>query len=100
MKKVFLTAVLAGISYFGNTQVWVDGYTKSNGTIVQGHYRTEPNNTKLDNWTTKPNVNPYTGETGTKIVKDTYYNAPSYTTPTYTTPKRSKSNDYYSPIKF
>ena len=39
--------------------------TKS-GTYRPAHYRTSPNKTKFDNWTTKGNVNPYTGKIGTK----------------------------------
>ena len=39
---------------------------KSDGTYVNGHMRSNPNDTKLDNWSTKGNVNPYTGAVGTK----------------------------------
>lgn len=42
----------------------VSGYTKSNGTYVQSHVRTMPNNTNWDNYSTKGNVNTYTGTTG------------------------------------
>ena len=44
----------------------VRGYMKRDGTYVMPHYQTAPNATKLDNWTSKPNVNPYTGKQGTK----------------------------------
>ncbi len=99
MKKLILTVALIGISYFSEAQVWVDSYTKSNGTVVQGHYRSEPNNTKVDNWSTYPNINPYTGETGTKKL-DNYY-TPTYTYPTTTTPKKTKQDNYiFEPIKF
>jgi len=46
--------------------VRVRGYTKRNGTYVKPHYRTPPNATKLDNWSTKGNVNPFTGKPGAK----------------------------------
>lgn len=46
--------------------VRVQGYTKRNGTYVKPHYRTAPNATKSDNWSTKGNINPYTGKAGTK----------------------------------
>jgi hypothetical protein len=46
--------------------VTVRGYTKSNGTYVAPHVRTAPDSTPNNNWTTKPNVNPYTGKEGTK----------------------------------
>ncbi|MDM0007914.1 hypothetical protein QTI51_24515 [Variovorax sp. J22G73] len=42
------------------------GYVKSNGTYVAPSHATNPNGTKADNWSTKGNVNPYTGKPGTK----------------------------------
>jgi hypothetical protein len=41
-----------------------NGYIKSNGTYVEPHYQTAPNNTKLDNFSTEGNVNPFTGKEG------------------------------------
>lgn len=46
--------------------VHVHGYTKKDGTYVAPHERSAPNGTKSDNWSTKGNVNPYTGKEGTK----------------------------------
>jgi hypothetical protein len=43
----------------------VDGYTKKDGTYVAPHQQTNPNGTKADNYSSKPNVNPYTGAPGT-----------------------------------
>lgn len=43
----------------------VRGYVTKSGTYVAPHHATNPNDTKLDNWTTKGNVNPYTGKPGT-----------------------------------
>jgi len=45
----------------------VDGYTRNNGTYVQPHQQTNPNNTQLDNYGTRGNTNPYTGQPGTRI---------------------------------
>jgi hypothetical protein len=45
---------------------YVHGYTKKNGTVVQGYHATNPNGTKSDNYSTKGNVNPYTGKKGMK----------------------------------
>ena len=42
------------------------GYQKSNGTYVQDHYKTESNNTNLDNFSTQGNSNPYTLQSGTR----------------------------------
>lgn len=44
----------------------VHGYTKKSGTYVAPHHRTNPNGTQRDNWTSKPNYNPYTGKEGKK----------------------------------
>jgi hypothetical protein len=44
----------------------VKGYVKKNGTYVATHKQTNPNGTQRDNWTSKPNANPYTGKDGTK----------------------------------
>jgi hypothetical protein len=35
-----------------------------NGTYNSGHYQTNPNNSALDNYGTRGNVNPYTGQVG------------------------------------
>ena len=44
----------------------VRGYTKRDGTYVQCHHRTAPDGRKGNNWSTRGNVNPYTGKPGTK----------------------------------
>jgi hypothetical protein len=41
------------------------GYTRRDGTYVTPHYSTNPDSTKLNNWSTKGNYNPYTGKPGT-----------------------------------
>lgn len=45
---------------------YVTPYTTSNGTTVQGHYQTNPNGTQTDNYGTQGNVNPYSGQVGTR----------------------------------
>ena len=64
----FLAAVTKGGSY-GNSHasvVHVSGHTTKTGTYVPPHYRTGADSSKLNNWSTRGNVNPYTGKTGTK----------------------------------
>lgn len=48
------------------SRVGVKGYTKKNGTYVAPHTRSAPNHSKRDNWSSRGNVNPTTGKTGTK----------------------------------
>ena len=49
-----------------DAQTYVPGYTRSNGTYVKGHYRSSPNSTQRDNYSTYGNTNPYTGKKGSK----------------------------------
>ncbi|MBI5129491.1 MAG: hypothetical protein HZA66_08610 [Rhodopseudomonas palustris] len=44
----------------------VSPYVNSHGTYVPGSHATNPNSTQSDNYTTRGNVNPYTGEIGTR----------------------------------
>lgn len=41
-------------------------YTTRDGTRVQGYNRTMPNSTQRDNYQTRGNYNPWTGQTGTR----------------------------------
>ena len=63
--------------------VRVDGYIRKDGTYVAPHIRTSPNSSRFDNYSTQPNVNPYTGKSGTvdpyappAMPKYRTYNAP------------------------
>jgi hypothetical protein len=61
---------------------YVKGYTRKNGTYVNGYYRTKSNNTVKDNFSYSGNYNTYTGKTGTNKYKtkksSDYYSYPSY----------------------
>jgi hypothetical protein len=50
----------------GGGSVSVKGYTRKDGTYVQPHNRSAPDGRFNNNWSTKGNVNPYTGKEGTK----------------------------------
>lgn len=72
MKKIFTFALvlMVGVLSFSTfaeaSTVRVKGYyKKSTGTYVAPHYKTSPNRTKLDNYSTKGNYNPYSGKKGT-----------------------------------
>lgn len=53
-------------SHASTGEHYVRGYTRRNGTYVAGHFQTNPNGTKNDNYSTIGNINPHTGEPGTK----------------------------------
>ncbi len=56
----------------------VRGYVKKDGTYVQPHKRSAPDGSFSNNWTTKGNVNPYTGGSGTKASPSTPAAVPLY----------------------
>lgn len=61
--SLFLIAILTS-AVFATTHV--RGYVKKNGTYVQSHNKTNPDRTRTNNYSSKGNVNPYTGKRGTK----------------------------------
>lgn len=74
MRKIIVTSLLF-LFIFTVSLIFADtvdaasrvrGYYKRNGTYVQPHYRSSPNRSTFDNWSTKGNINPYTGKYGTK----------------------------------
>jgi len=77
MKKLIfgLMVLVISTNFLIAADTYVNGYTKSNGTNVDGYYRTSPNSTKSDNYSTVGNTNPYTGQAGTKQDTSNYYNS-------------------------
>lgn len=76
-----------------STDVYVNGYTRSNGTYVKPHYRTAPNSTYTDNFSEYGNVNPYTGRAGTKHSTQYHNYSDSYNA---SSPNSSITNGNYS----
>lgn len=56
----------SGWSSYGTHDHVVSGYTRRDGTYVHSYHATDPNSTRNDNYSTRGNINPYTGEPGTK----------------------------------
>lgn len=77
----------------------VKGYYRSDGTYVQPYYRTNPNNTNQDNYSTKPNVNPHTGRPG-YIEPDHKPNSSTSTTLSSTSDSTEINENYSSTISF
>jgi hypothetical protein len=89
-KLILIAALVAAVSgptfakggSGGHGSHHVGGYTRSDGTYVAPHYQTNPNATKMDNWSTKGNSNPYTGKEGTvDPYRTTPYNGMNNTRP-------------------
>lgn len=94
-----LVSILIGFLIFliGYGQVnpnyhYVNGYYRSNGTYVKGHYRTNPNSTNRDNYSTKPNVNPWTGKKGYIEPDNNKVPYNSYSTPSTNTKQNSNNS--------
>lgn len=56
----------SGLSNTSGGSHSVRGHVRKDGAYVQPHRATNQNNTQRDNWSSKPNVNPYTGKPGEK----------------------------------
>jgi len=69
-KTLLLASVILGLSLMVSSTVEaktvrVRGYYRpSTGRYVAPSYKTSPNKTKIDNYSTKYNFNPYTGKKG------------------------------------
>jgi hypothetical protein len=92
----FIGLTCCGVA-MSQSQVYVNGYYNQYGTYVAPHYRTAPNKTINDNWSTKPNYNPYTGKQGTVKPSNSYYNNSYYRQPTYYQPTYYNNSYYYNP---
>ena len=69
MKKTLvlflITLFILGITTTVYADVWVNGYRRSDGTYVEGHWRSESDGVFWNNYSSEGNINPYTGEKGT-----------------------------------
>ena len=65
MMKTFTAIALVALSASAWAQTYVSPHVRKDGTYVDGHMRSAPNDTKMDNYSTKGNTNPYTGQAGT-----------------------------------
>jgi hypothetical protein len=80
MKTSFLLlALLAGTAA---AQTYVQPHVRKDGTFVPGHYRSAPDRTPINNYSTQGNYNPYTGQAGTVNP----YAAPAYPPPAWQSP--------------
>ena len=89
--------MIAGTSFAGD--VYVRGHYRSDGTYVQPHYRTAPDSNPFNNYSSRGNINPYTGKRGYKNpYSSPYYSAPRATSPysSYSSPSRDSGyrNNY------
>ena len=58
-------AIAAALSPAAHADQFVSGYFRQNGTYVNPYVRTTPDSSLFNNYSTAPNINPYTGHVGT-----------------------------------
>jgi hypothetical protein len=61
-----LLAIVLSIAPVFAGDVSVKGHYRRDGTYVQPHMRSTPDSSFNNNWSTSPNINPYTGQQGTR----------------------------------
>lgn len=78
MRKMLMLFVALAASAPLSAQVHVKGYVRSDGTYVAPYVRSSPDRSVLNNYSTVPNVNPYTGQRGTvnPYAPSSLYSAP------------------------
>lgn len=57
---------------------YVNGYTRSDGTYVQGHFRSSADGVRDNNYSYQGNTNPYTGKVGQQKSYDSFGTDCSY----------------------
>ena len=66
MKSLLPLFALVLMTVAASADQYVNGYTRANGTYVNGYNRSDANSTVNDNYSTRGNINPYTGQAGTR----------------------------------
>src|SRR5215469_10621373 len=61
---------LTGTGHVNASSHHTNGYYRHNGTDVHPYHATNSNSTGTDNYSTKGNVNPWTGQPGTTLVDE------------------------------
>ena len=78
MRKTLLiiAALVTAPAFAGDN--YVRPHVRNDGTYVEGHYRSNPDSSRLNNYSTQGNYNPYNGQQGTQSPYPAYNNSPSY----------------------
>lgn len=79
---IILVTLLTSSSVFADS--FVSGYFKRNGIYVQPHFRSSPDISTFNNYSSWGNINPYTGKWGTSnpVTQEIYKTYRNFRTPT------------------
>jgi hypothetical protein len=75
MFKIAVATLLSFLAFASFADEYVNGYFRKDGTYVEGYFKSNPNTTNKDNYSTQGNLNPHTGIEGTR--------APDYSSQAY-----------------
>ena len=83
MRNFVIAAIVLTAATSASAQVHVKGYVRSDGTYVAPYVRSSPDHSIYNNYSTQPNVNPYSGKVGTvnPYAPSNIYKAPSAPSP-------------------
>lgn len=76
MKTIIALALAAAFATPALADQYVKGHTRSDGTYVAPHYRSSPNSSRYDNYSSQGNYNPYTGQQGSS--RNEFSSQPQY----------------------
>ena len=96
MKSILIFTAASTLCVAASGQTWVDGHYRKNGTYVEGHMRSAPNQTRYDNFSAESSVygnNPYTGKRGSQ--RDEFSAEPRYNSSYGQEPRRQCSRDVF-----
>jgi len=72
MKPTLLILALLSVCTITYADTYVRPHVRSDGTYVEGHYRSSPDSSRLNNYSTEGNYNPYTGKAGSEPMFPSY----------------------------
>jgi hypothetical protein len=93
LRKVLLTGALSlALVSPVLADTFVNGHFRRDGSYVPPHYRSTPDGNFWNNWSTRGNMNPYTGQWGTRQYPSqsfpglrtyTFPKSPGWSSPSY-----------------
>lgn len=66
MRKVIALALLVALPAYASGSHTIRGHVTKRGTYVAPSHATNPDHSRLNNWSHQGNLNPYTGKVGHK----------------------------------
>lgn len=69
MRRIVVLVAVLVMPTVACADQWVNGYIRQDGTYVHGYWRSSSDWSQYNNFSTKGNMNPYTGRRGYRAVQ-------------------------------